>query len=80
MCRGDRVALTPFSLVVLLQTLACNVGGQTHTHTPESLAMWSIIALLIFVLQAWKSALTVTIKKSHQNRFELTGSLFQNLN
>ena len=28
---------TPFSLVALLQTLACYIGG--HTHTPESLAV-----------------------------------------
>ena len=42
-CRGVGVGLTPFSLVALLQTLACNVGGHTHTHTPELLAVRSIV-------------------------------------
>ena len=32
-CAGRGMDLTPFSLVALLQTLACNIGGQTHTHT-----------------------------------------------
>ena len=27
------MGLTPFSLVALFQTLACNVSGHTHTHT-----------------------------------------------
>ena len=26
------LGLTPFSLVALLQTLACNIGGHTRTH------------------------------------------------
>ena len=36
----DQECLAPFSLVALLQTLECNVGGDTHI--PESLAAWSI--------------------------------------
>ena len=35
--QGVGVGLSPFSLVALLQTLACNVGGHTYIHTPESL-------------------------------------------
>ena len=31
--RGGWGALTLFYFVALLQTLACNIGGQTHTHT-----------------------------------------------
>ena len=48
-CRRMGVGLTPFSLVALLQTLACNVGGHTyiHTHTPESLATWSIALIVL---------------------------------
>ena len=40
--QGVGVGLTPFSLVALLQTLACNVGGQTHTHTHQNHLPWSI--------------------------------------
>ena len=37
MCRGGvEVGQTPFSLVALLQTLACYVGGPTHTRITRS--------------------------------------------
>ena len=39
--QGGGSGPNPF-LVALLQTLTCNVGGHTHTHTPESLAAQSI--------------------------------------
>ena len=37
-CAGGGVGLTPFFLVALLQTHACNVGGHTHTHTHTRIA------------------------------------------
>ena len=67
-------------VVALLQTPACNIGGQTHTHT--GIAVQSI-ALHVFCFKTKsleKCFHCVRIKKSRQNRFELTGSLFQNSN
>ena len=77
-CGGRGVDLTPFSLVALLQTLACNIGGHTHTHTPESLAARSIALHVLCFTSLKKFFHCVRIKKSRQNWFELTGSLFQN--
>ena len=79
--RGLGVGLTPFSLVALLQTLACNVGGQTHTHThtPQSLAVEHSTTCTLFY-KPGKVFHCVKIKKLRQNRFKLIGSLFQNSN
>ena len=57
--------LTPFFLVALLQTLACNIGGQTetHTHTPESLAARSIALHVLCFTSLKKCFHCVRIKK-----------------
>ena len=76
--QGGGVDLTPFSLVALLQTLACNLGGHVHTHTPESLAERSTALHVLCFKSLEKCFHHVRIEKSCQNRFELTRSLFQN--
>ena len=51
---GVGVGLTPFSLVALLKTLACNVGGHTHTHTLESLVARSTALHALFFYKPGK--------------------------
>ena len=56
-CRGETTVAhlvpNPFPLAALHQTLACNVGG--HTHTPELLA----------IVKAKKSGFTMSQLKNH---------------
>ena len=76
---GLGVNLTPFSLVALLHTLDCNVGGKTHTHTRFTCrAEHSTICTLFY--KPGKVLSLCQKKKACQNLFELTGSLFQNSN
>ena len=71
-CAGGGMGLTSFSLVALLQTLACNVGGHTHSRLTCHAEHSSTCTLFY---KPGKSVFTVT---ECPNRFELTGSLFQN--
>ena len=69
----------PFSLVALLQTLACNVGGQTHTPTRITCLAENSTTCTLFYKPGKVLSLCQN-KKTRQNRFELTGPLSQNSN
>ena len=76
------VDLNPFSLVALLQTLDCNVGGQTHTYTHTRITCCAEHSTTcnLFYKPGKVLSLYQNKKITPKNRFELTGSLLQNSN
>ena len=73
-CAGGWGGPNPFpSCNLKLQTLACNVGGHTYTHTPESLGARSIaLHVLFFFTVSEFMPKSLRINRILISKFELT--------